>query len=201
MVHVSDFISETIGRIRLLDDQITEQLAKPADHRLPTFEAWKITYPGKGHDNWWDLPQLIEQLKHTIQVFDHTHPDHTTIFVFDRSSAHKGFADDALNVNNMNVNYGGKQRKLQDTVIPVNNPDPVPSKEDTRSQVQKMCFPDDHPNPKLRGQPKGIKVVLQEHKSVWDKYTVWCEGCDAKPVGNANPIQSPKSTKMQSTAL
>ena len=183
VVHVSDFISETIGRIRLSDDQIAEQLAKPADHRLPTFEARKITYPGKGHDNWWDLPQLIEQLKHTIQVFDHTHPDRTAIFVFDRSSAHEGFADDALNVNNMNVNHGGKQRKLRDTVIPLNNPDPVRGEEDTRGQVQKMCFPDDHPNPKLRGQPKGIKVVLQERKSVWDEYTARCEGRDAKPVG------------------
>ena len=34
-----------------------------------------------------------------------------------------------------------------------------------------MCFPDDHSNPTLRGQPKGIRAVLEEHKSIWDKFT------------------------------
>jgi len=174
VVHVSDFISETIGRIRLSEDQIAQQLALPAERRLPTFEARKITYPGKGFDAWWDLNQLINQLAHTIKVFDHTHPDRVAIFVFDRSSAHEGFAENALNVHNMNVNPGNKQRRLRDTVIPLSNPDPAPGEEDTRGQVQKMCFPDDHHKPELRGKPKGMKIVLQERKSVWDKYTALC---------------------------
>lgn len=183
VVHVSDFISETIGRIKLSDDQIADQLTKPAEDRLPAFEARKITYPGKNFDPWWDLPQLIDQLRHTITIFDHTHPDCTAIFVFDRSSAHEGFAEDALNVNNMNINHGGKQRKLRDTVIPFSNPGPAPGEEDTRGRVQKMCFPDNHPKPELRGQAKGIKLVLQERKSVWDKYVVKCKECGTKAVG------------------
>ena len=165
-VHVSDFISEMIGRIKLSEDQISEQLTQPAKLRLPAFEARKITYPGKGFDTWWDLPQLINQLKHTIKVFEHTHPGHVAIFVFDRSSAHEGFAENALNVNNMNVGHGKKQRKLHDTVILLSNPEPAPGEEDTCSQVQKMSFPDGHPNPELRGQAKGIKNVLQERKSI-----------------------------------
>jgi hypothetical protein len=182
-IHVSDFISETIGRIRLSDDQISDQLKLPDKQRLPAFEARKITYPGKGFDVWWDLPQLIDQIKIMISIFDHTHPNSIAIFAFDRSSAHEGFAENALNVNNMNVNPGGKQRKLRDTVIPLNNPDPAPSEEDTRGQVQHMTFPDDHPDPKLRGQPKGFKVVLQERKSVWDKYTTICKERRTKVVG------------------
>jgi hypothetical protein len=55
-IHVSDFISETIGRLKLLDDQIADQLNHPKGHCLPTFEARKVTYPGKGFDPWWDLP-------------------------------------------------------------------------------------------------------------------------------------------------
>jgi hypothetical protein len=66
----------------------------------------------------------------------------------------------------MNVGIGKKQRKLHDTVILLSNPEPAPSKEDTYSQVQKMCFPDDHPNLEQKGQVKGIKIVLQEHKSI-----------------------------------
>src|SRR5260221_6987177 len=195
VVHVSDFISETIGRIKLSEDQISEQLAQPAELRLPTFEARKITYPGKGFDAWWDLPQLINQLKHTIKVFEHTHPDHVAIFVFDQSSAHEGFAENTLNVNNMNVGHGKKQRKLRDTVIPLSNPEPAPGEEDTRGRVQKMYFPDDHPNPELRGQAKGIKVVLQERKSIWDKYIMTCMERGVKEVGKCTPCSKSQTRK------
>jgi len=66
---------------------------------------------------WWDLNQLINQLKHTIKVFDHTHPDRVAIFVFDRSSTHEDFTENALNVHNMNVNPGNKQRRLYSTTL------------------------------------------------------------------------------------
>ena len=118
---------------------------------------------------------MIDQLKHTIKVFEHTHPESIATFVFDWSSTYEGFMQDALNVNNINVNPGNNQRRLHDTVIPLNNPVNAHGKEDMCGQVQKMCFPDDHPNPELRGKPKGIKVVQQECKSVWDKYTKLCK--------------------------
>ena len=35
-----------------------------------------------------------------------------------------------------------------------------------------MCFSNDHSNPTLRGQPKGIRAVLEERKSIWDKFTM-----------------------------
>jgi len=94
--------------------------------------------------------------------------------------------EDALNVNNINVGYGGMQRKLCNTVIPLSNPEDAPSEEDMRGQVQKMCFSDDHPNLALRGKVKGIKVILEERKSVWDKYIKICMECNAKPVGKCS---------------
>jgi hypothetical protein len=78
---------------------------------------------------------LIKQVKTTIKVFKYTHPDCIAIFTFDQSSAHKGFAENVLNVNNININPGGKQRKMHDTVIPLCNPDPTPSEEDTHRHV------------------------------------------------------------------
>ena len=170
VVHDSDFICETIGWVRLSEEQISEQLKLPSELRLATFEARKIIYPGKAFDAWWDLKQLIEQVRVTISVFVYTHPGCVGVFVFDRSSAHEGFAENALNVNAMNLNPGGKQKKLRDMVIPLNNPDPAPGEEDTCGKVQHMCFPEDHETPQLRGQPKGIKAVLEERKSVWSKY-------------------------------
>src|SRR5216683_8338391 len=40
-----------------------------------------------------------------------------------------------------------------------------------------MCFSNDHSNPTLRGQPKGIRAVLEERKSIWDKFTMLHKQC------------------------
>jgi hypothetical protein len=93
-------------------EQIREQAELPEQLRLPSVKARKIIYPGKGFDAWWDLPQLLQQLKSTIAIFKHTHLNCTRVFIFDQSSAHKGYADNALNVNSMNINPAGKQKKL-----------------------------------------------------------------------------------------
>jgi hypothetical protein len=74
--------------------------------RLPTH---KIIYPGKNHDAWWDLKQLMEQMKYAVDIFEYLHPEKVGIWLFDCFSAHEGLIDDALNVNKMNVNPGGKQ--------------------------------------------------------------------------------------------
>jgi len=83
----------------------------------------------------------------------------------------------------MNVNPAGKQKKLCDTKIPFNNPDPAPGEEDVHGCVQRMCFPDDHSDLKLQGQPKGIRVILQEHKSIWDKFESISKARHSKMVG------------------
>ena len=82
-VHVSDFICKTIGQLKLSEEQIREQAELPEQLRLPSVEARKIIYPGKGFDGWWDLPQLLQQLKSAIAIFEHTHPNCTGVFIFD----------------------------------------------------------------------------------------------------------------------
>ena len=82
-IHVSDFISETIGRIKLTPEQISDQLQRSPELRLAVFEARKIIYPGKGFDDWWVLKQLIKQIKITISVFEATHKNTVGVFVFD----------------------------------------------------------------------------------------------------------------------
>jgi len=91
--------------------------------------------------------------------------------------------EDALNINHMNINPGGKQKRLHDTIILLNNPDPTSGEDDTHGQVQHMYFPDDFHDPKLQGQAKGVWAVLMERKSIWDKYAAICMVCKAKIVG------------------
>ncbi len=83
VVHVSDFICETIGQLKVSKEQIREQSKLLKQLHLPSVEACKIIYPGKGFDAWWDLPQLLQQIKSMIAVFEHTHPNCTRVFVFD----------------------------------------------------------------------------------------------------------------------
>ncbi|KIJ53224.1 hypothetical protein M422DRAFT_242351 [Sphaerobolus stellatus SS14] len=82
-------------------------------------------------------------------------------FIFDQSSAHGAFAKNALIAKDMNVNPGGKTRKMRDTIIPMDNPHL-----EKRGKVQTMEFlqdlPPTHPYYKFRGQSKGMKVVLEE---------------------------------------
>ncbi len=61
-------------------------------------------------------------------------------WVFDHSSCHAAMADDALDVNHMNVNPGGKQRVMHETIW--------------NGKYQKMTLGN--------GIPKGMKLVLQE---------------------------------------
>ena len=65
------------------------------------------------------------------------------VFAFDNFSNHAKLADDTLNVTNMNLNPGGKQPIMRDTIF--------------NRQSQSMVFPTDHPDEKLRGKPKGMK--------------------------------------------
>ena len=51
----------------------------------------------------------MDQMTHAIDIFEYLHPNKVAIWLFNCSSAHEGLAEDALNVNNMNVNPGGKQ--------------------------------------------------------------------------------------------
>ena len=175
-IHICGWICEMTGRLKLSEEQVKAQELLPEDQYLKVTDSTKIIYPGKNHNAWWDLPQLMDQMKHAIDIFEHLHPDKVAIWLFDCSSAHEGLAKDALNVNNMGVRPGGKQSHLQDTIIPLNNPPPKPNCPDTRGQTQQMVYPSDHPDEKLCGLPKGMKVVLQEWESVWDQLMDRCKG-------------------------
>ena len=111
----------------------------------------------------------MDQTKIAVDIFEYLHPEKVGVWLFDCSSAHEGLAANALNVNNMNVNPGGKQQAMHDTVIPLTNPPPKPGQRDTRGMPQQMVYPEMHPDLESWGKPKGMRAILQECKSVWDE--------------------------------
>lgn len=114
LIHVSDFILESTGRLVSLNPDGSVKR-----------EARKVIYPGSNGDAWWDKKQLIVQVKDTeIPVFEEANPGKQALFIFDQSSAHAALPDDALKAFEMNKSNGGAQRVQRDTVIPESNPDP-----------------------------------------------------------------------------
>ncbi|KAF8607403.1 hypothetical protein BDV93DRAFT_591655 [Ceratobasidium sp. AG-I] len=173
LVHVSDFIVETSGRLSLTEEQIAQQKALPESERLGAWDARKIIYPGKNQDAYWDMPQLIEQVKNAIRIFNIMHPGAVMLMFFDQSSAHNAYASDALSARKMNVTPGSKQPAMQATTIPIDNPHPA-----LQGQHQSMVFPSthqEHPN-----KPKGMEQVLRE-RGLWDTLTRTAGG--KRPVG------------------
>ena len=47
-----------------------------------------------------------------MNIFERVHPEATAIFMFDNAPSHKRIADNALNVEKINVGPGGKQPKM-----------------------------------------------------------------------------------------
>jgi hypothetical protein len=84
-------------------------------------------------------------------------------FFFDQSSTYNTFAVDVLNSNEINVNLGGKQCWVHLTIISEDNFNLA-----LHGLVQEINFPlgllSDYPYSKFVGQPKGIRVILQEYK-------------------------------------
>ena len=101
------------------------------------------------------------QVKRVIPLFEYMYPNVVAKFIFDQSSAHGVFAPDALNAKEMNVNPGRKQCRMHPTIIPNDVPNPA-----VWGQVQDMIFPNDlpphHPYFQFCGQPKGMRVILEE---------------------------------------
>lgn len=95
------------------------------------------------------------QTEQAIKIFDVKYPDGVAVFIFDCSSAHEAFAEDALLAHKMNKGSGGKQPKMHDTIIPATG------------QLQSMVWPADCTDldaqgVSLAGQPKGMEQILLE---------------------------------------
>ena len=120
-IMVSDFIDEVNGFVRDETDQARLYL-----------ETQKEGYFNNDH--------LLQQVKHTIDIFERVHPNAQGLFLFDNAPSHKKVADDALNVDKMNVHPGGMQPKMRSTTW--------------EGRTQTMVYRD--------GTPKGMKAVLEE---------------------------------------
>ncbi|CAJ0633150.1 15245_t:CDS:2, partial [Entrophospora sp. SA101] len=122
-----DFLEETLeNEVELGEDNFLEVLENESND-LPS--DWReILDNSDDSDIEWETQALF--------------PNCTALFAFDNSTNHGSYKPDALVASRVNLNPGGKQPKMKDTVFEPNN------------IFQSMVFED--------GIPKGMKQVLVE---------------------------------------
>ena len=137
---VSDFIEETGGYLGLTDQEYQE-----AKQQRPGIQksARVIIEYGENKEGYFTSERFLDQLEMAVEIAEYKYPrrkGYRLYFVFDQSSCHMAYAEDALNVEKMNKNPGGAQPKLRDTIY--------------NGKAQGMQFRD--------GTPKGLSQVLSE---------------------------------------
>jgi hypothetical protein len=190
-IMASAFLSEQFGFVSLAEEQFLELNALRArigKAPLKFFTSYNCKYYpslylfdfGKNREGYWDGDKMLEQTDEFIDVLEFLFGDrYQLLFQFDWSSGHAKYAAGALNANEMNSNYGGKQGRLnpaqiqEDYVIPSDLPCysnfSLPFLK--VGDIQHMIFLENDPPPfyapKLQkalyvNQPKGLKQVLYE---------------------------------------
>ena len=136
---VSDFIEEHSGYLKLTD---TEYDKAKDSHPGIWKEARQLLKIGAEYEGYWDNEKFMKQVEKAIEIAEVKYPkeSHSLVFLFDHSSGHTAFSDDALNVNRMNVKPGGAQPAMHDTLW--------------NGKYQRLVFP--------CGTPKGMRRVLEE---------------------------------------
>ena len=138
-IMVSDYIDQHNGFLRLGDEEYRN--AKAGDPSFPK-EARALLEYGAEREGYWTSEKFIANVADAVRIAEFKYPPHThsICWLFDQSSCHRAFAEDALNAKRMNLRPGGKQPKMHDT--------------SWGGKPQKLCFDD--------GVPKGMKQVLEE---------------------------------------
>lgn len=136
---VSDFVTEYDGLLKLSDEEF-----ESARKTIPLIskEAREILRFGAANEGYWTNEKFLDQIKKVIPIAKVKFPkeSHTLVWLFDQSSGHCAYTDDALNVKRMNVKPGGAQPWMRNTTW--------------NGKTQTMVLPD--------GRPKGMKLVLKE---------------------------------------
>ena len=120
-----------------------------------------------GGDTWWTSTDLIKQMEKALKIFERLHPNKIGVFQFDCSSNHQAYANDALRKESMNLNPGGAQKKLRDSVFgPNNTPQKFQYPADCPILLEKKNKDGSISFSPLAGEPKGMKQILLE-RGLW----------------------------------
>ena len=113
-IMVSDFVEEHGGYLQLTDQQL--EMAK---QRFPGIKqrARQLLEYGAEKEGYWTGNRFMKQMENAAKIADFKYPkhDYTVAWLFDQSSCHRKFDEQALLAKNILVKDGGP-RRVRDTV-------------------------------------------------------------------------------------
>ena len=116
-IMVSDFIEEHNGYLRLTAEEFEE--AKGNYPSLTRHQARAYLEYGENKEGYWTSEKFMAQIEHAATIAEIKYPrdeGSRLVWIFDHSSCHGAYADDALNANRMNAKPGGKKPIMRDTI-------------------------------------------------------------------------------------
>ncbi len=134
-IMVSDFINEYNGYLRLTEEEFSTAVKEHPQLRRQALELLEF---GKEHEGYWTAEKILKHLEVASTIADIKYPwneGFRVCSVFDHSSCHGTYAEDALDASTI-MKPGGRQPKMPDTYW--------------KGKLQHMIFPD--------GTPKGLKT-------------------------------------------
>ena len=106
---VSDFIDEHNGYLRLTDEKYEQ--SKQAYPGLKKYARSYLEY-GENKEGYWTSERFMAQIVVVAKIAEIKYPrdqGYRLMWIFDHSSCHGAYAEDALNALKMNMKPGGKQ--------------------------------------------------------------------------------------------
>ena len=115
-IMVSDFIDEHNGYLQLSDEEY--ERSKSFHPGIKKYARKYLEY-GENKEGYWTSEKFMTQIEDAAKIAEIKYPrdeGYRLVWVFDHSSCHGAYADDALNAYKMNAKPGGKQPAMHNTI-------------------------------------------------------------------------------------
>ena len=115
-IMVSDFIDEHNGYLRLCDEEY--ERSKTCHPGIKIYARKYLEY-GENKEGYWTSEKFMAQIEDAAKIAEVKYSrdkGYRLVWIFDHSSCHGAYADDALNVYKMNAKPGGKQPAMRNTI-------------------------------------------------------------------------------------
>ena len=115
-IMVSDFIDEQNGYL-----QLTEEEFSKAKETIPDLKRYARAYLeyGENKEGYWTSERFMTQIKDAVMIAECKYPldqGYRLVLIFDHSSCHGAYAENALRAYKMIMKPGGKQPAMRNTV-------------------------------------------------------------------------------------
>ncbi|CAM9550073.1 unnamed protein product, partial [Pylaiella littoralis] len=116
--HISDVIGVDLGQLQI-SEEVWGMMQEDKDAANDPRTAAVIMTVGKQHDGYWTSDRMCAQLPAAIAMFELSNGPHRQgVFIFDNSTGHNAYDDDALLAHKISLAPGGEKAALRKIFLP-----------------------------------------------------------------------------------